>query len=183
LSDENRRALEDVIVHSPRLQTLKLESMDIPWSFLLRSRSFLESLVLQDACPSTPTLSWSVPLPASKPNDVALRPVRIGRMTASPAEMHRLTGALLHTPDVDRKDIPSFAIDFAHLRGIETTCDNNAATSVLRDVLHRASRLEELTLRTYHGMSSISPFLTYVNAPRSDLAFYFFPSYQKTANP
>jgi len=181
LSEENREALEDVIVHSPRLQTLKLVAMGVPWAAFLRSRPFLESLVLQDACPSTSTLPWSVPLPAVKPSDAGWKPIRIGCITASTVELDSLTEAIFCTPDVDGRDIPSFAIDFGHLRGIETSCHNNEATKDLRQVLHRASKLEELTLRTFSCKSFALIIMSILRA----LTSHFIPLLQikKPKNP
>ena len=153
-SEDNRQALEQVIVHSPRLQTLKIESMDIPWAVLLRSGPFLDSLVLQDAYPTTPTFPWLVPLPAAKPSDVALRPVRLGCMSASLEILYRMTEARFLIPDVDGKDIPSFAIDFGHLRGIVVTHCGYMKTKNLRLVLHRANKLEELMIKTLYCKSS-----------------------------
>ena len=179
-SEENREALEGIIAHSPRLQTLKLLSIEAPWTVLLLSRPFLESLHLRGACPSTPTLPWSIPLPVAKSDDPGFKPIRIGWISASTAELHTLSEATFcGTPDVNGKDFPSYAIDFGHLRGIAAACDNDEATGNLRQALHRASQLEELTLQTFNCKSFASIIMSMFKF-RTLTSHFFFASHKKS---
>ena len=156
LSEEARRALEGVIVNSPRLNTLKLVSMGIPWSTFLRQKPFLDYLVLHGGCYCVPRPPCSEPLPAAKPNDDGHKPTRIGRISGSPSELHRLAEALYDTVDADGKDA-ALAIDLSHLRALVAICKYDGGAMELRRFLHRTHRLEGLTVRTLSCTSLLDP--------------------------
>jgi len=155
LSEENRQALEGLIIHLPRLQNIGLQAIGLPSAVFMRPTSFLESLVVEYADTSTPILPWSIPLPTAKPKDIVLKPICIGCMPLTPIVLRRLAEALPHhTPDADGKDSLPFPIDFGHLRGLVAIRCSHGLTEDLQTVLYRAKKLEELTIRTLDCKSS-----------------------------